>query len=165
MPSRYIRAVAGGGIIVIMTLALKTYDYNGAGMDVITKAIGGNAKYEAFIIKILFTSITIAAGFKGGEIVPAFFIGSTFGCVAGSLMGFDPSIAAAAGFVAVFCGVVNCPVASVMLSLEVFGSDNILIFALVCAISYMMSGYSGLYHEQKIAFSKLDEEKVDINTL
>ena len=165
MPSRYIRAIVGGGIIVILTLALKTYDYNGAGMDVITKAIGGDAKAEAFLIKIIFTSVTIAAGFKGGEIVPAFFIGSTFGCVAGSLLGFDPSIAAAVGFVAVFCGVVNCPVASVMLSLEVFGSDNILIFALVCAISYMMSGYSGLYHEQKIAFSKLDEEKVDINTL
>ena len=165
MPSRYLRAIVGGGIIVIFTMLLKTYDYNGAGMDVITKAIGGNARYEAFIVKIIFTSITIAAGFKGGEIVPAFFIGSTFGCIAGSVLGFDVQIAAAIGFVAVFCGVVNCPVASVMLSLEVFGSGNILVFALVCAISYMMSGYSGLYQEQKIAFSKLTEEKIDINTL
>ena len=164
MPSRYIRAFVGGGIIVLLTMVLKTYDYNGAGMDVITKAIDGEAKYEAFILKIIFTSITIAAGFKGGEIVPAFFIGSTFGCIVGSIIGFDPSVAAAAGFICVFCSVVNCPVASVMLSIEVFGSHNILLFALACAISYMMSGYSGLYSEQQIAFSKINEEKINKKT-
>ncbi len=165
MPSRYIRALVGGLIIVGLTYALGTRDYNGAGMDVITQAIGGSVKYEAFILKIIFTAITISAGFKGGEIVPAFFIGSTFGCAVGTVLGFDAGFAAAIGFVAVFCGVVNCPVASVMLSLEVFGGENILVFALVCAISYMMSGYSGLYREQKIAYSKLDEEEINQNTI
>ena len=165
MPSRYIRALVGGLIIVGLTLALGTRDYNGAGMDVITRAIDGSAKYEAFIIKIIFTAITISAGFKGGEIVPAFFIVSTFGCAVGTILGFDAGFAAAIGFVAVFCGVVNCPVASVMLAMEVFGHENILIFALVCSISYMMSGYSGLYKEQKIAYSKLDEEEINQNTL
>ena len=161
MPSRYVRAFVGGGLIVILTLIIGTTDYNGAGMDIIEKAIGGNANYEAFILKIIFTAITISAGFKGGEIVPSFFIGSTFGCVLGNLIGFDPGFSACLGFVAVFCAVVNCPVASVMLSVEVFGSENVIIFALVCAISYMMSGYSGLYKSQRIAYSKLSEERIN----
>ena len=160
MPSRYIRAVVGALIIVALTYALGTQDYNGAGMNIITDAIYGKAKYEAFLLKILFTAITISAGFKGGEIVPTFFIGSTFGCVLGSLIGFDSSFAAAIGFVALFCAVVNCPLASIILSIEVFGSENILIFALVCAISYMMSGYFGLYKSQEIKYSKLSEEKI-----
>ena len=132
-------------------------------MDVITRAIGGAVNWEAFLLKIVFTAITIAAGFKGGEIVPAFFIGSTFGCLAGSLLGMDAGFAAAVGFVAVFCGVVNCPLASTMLALEVFGSENILIFALVCAISYMMSGSFSLYKSQKIVYSKLDAHYIDID--
>jgi len=160
MPSRYIRAFAGALAIVALTYISGTRDYNGAGMDVITKAIGGEARYEAFLLKILFTAVTISAGFKGGEIVPTFFIGSTFGCVAGNILGFNPGVAAAIGFVALFCSVVNCPLASIILSIEVFGSQNILMFALVCAISYMMSGYFGLYKSQEIKYSKLNEEKV-----
>ncbi|MEE0943928.1 MAG: chloride channel protein [Clostridia bacterium] len=155
--NNYIRAFCGGVIILLLTLLLGTTDYNGAGMDIISNAMSGNARFEAFILKILFTSITIAAGFRGGEIVPSFFIGSTFGCIAGNIIGIDAGFAAAVGFIAVFCGVVNCPVASLILALEVFGSENILVFALVCAISYMMSGYFGLYKSQKFVYSKLSE--------
>lgn len=162
--NKYLRAFAGAVIIVLLTILVGTRDYNGAGMDVITRAIGGEVNWEAFLLKIVFTAITIAAGFKGGEIVPAFFIGSTFGCLAGSLLGMDAGFAAAIGFVAVFCGVVNCPVASTMLALEVFGSSNILIFALVCSISYMLSGSFGLYKSQKIVYSKLDAHYIDVNT-
>lgn len=162
--SRYIRAFVGGLLIVVLTYILGTRDYNGAGMNVINDAIGGKANYEAFILKIIFTSITIAAGFKGGEIVPAFFVGSTFGCIMGQVLGFSPSFAAAIGFVAVFCAATNCPTASLMLATEVFGGDDILIFALVCGVSYMMSGYSGLYKSQSIAFSKLSDELINKNT-
>lgn len=164
IPNVYLKAIVGGVIIVLLSLVLRTYDYNGAGMDVITKAIGGNANYEAFILKIIFTAITISAGFKGGEIVPAFFVGSTFGCVAGGLLGLDAGFSAAIGFVALFCGAVNCPLASVMLAIEVFGTDNLLPFAIACGISYMMSGYFGLYKSQKIAYSKLSYEEIDLNT-
>ncbi len=164
LPNKYLRAVVGGIIIVLLTFAVRTTDYNGAGMDVITRAMQGEARLEAFLLKIIFTAITIAAGFKGGEIVPAFFVGSTFGCVVGSLLGLNPAFGAAIGFVALFCGVVNCPIASVMLSLEVFGADAILLFAVACSVSFMMSGYFGLYKSQKIVYSKLDEERVDINT-
>lgn len=164
MPNDYIRAFVGGIIIILLTLVLRTYDYNGAGMDVITGALQGEAKWEAFALKILFTAITISAGFKGGEIVPTFFIGSTFGCVVGPLLGLEAGFGAAIGFIALFCGVVNCPVASIMLSIEVFGTEGILFFAIACGVSYMMSGYFGLYKSQKIIYSKFNEDMIDINT-
>lgn len=156
---KYTRAFVGGVMIIALTLLFGTYDYNGAGMDVVARAIGGEARYEAFLLKILFTAITISAGFKGGEIVPAFFIGSTFGCVAGSLLGIDAGFGAALGFVALFCGVVNCPVASIILSVEVFGAEGILFFAIMCAVTYMMSGYFGLYKSQEFEYSKLADER------
>ena len=161
MPNKFVRAFAGGAAIVLLTIILGTYDYNGAGMDVITRAISGEARWEAFALKIIFTAITIAAGFKGGEIVPAFFIGSTFGCVAGSLLGIDPGFGAAIGFVALFCGAVNCPVASLILSVEVFGAEGLVFFAIACGVSYMMSGKFGLYKSQKFVYSKIADEYVE----
>ena len=160
----FLRAFAGGAIIVMLTLLVGTRDYNGAGMDMITRAINGEANGEAFLLKIIFTAITISSGFKGGEIVPSFFIGSTFGCCAAPLLGIDPAVAAALGFIALFCGVVNCPVASILLALEVFGGEGMIFFAIACSVSYMMSGCFGLYHSQKIVYSKLDDEYVNLNT-
>ena len=157
LPNPYVRTVVGAALIVALTLVLGSTDYNGAGMNIITDAIGGNAKPEAFLLKIIFTAITISALFKGGEIVPAFFVGSTFGCVAGALLGLEPSFGAAIGFVALFCGVVNCPLASLLLALEVFGAEAIVYFAIACAVSYMMSGYFGLYKSQKFVYSKLHD--------
>ncbi len=164
LPNKYIRTLSGAVLLVLLTLLLGTRDYNGAGMDVITKALGGEARPEAFLLKILFTAITIAAGFKGGEIVPAFFIGSTFGCAISGLLGLDPGLSAAIGFIALFCSVVNCPVASLLLALEVFGAEGVLIFAVVCAVSFMMSGNFGLYKSQKIMYSKLDAHYTDTFT-
>ncbi|MBO4940631.1 MAG: chloride channel protein [Clostridia bacterium] len=163
-PNKFLRAFLGGAIIVVLTVLVGTYDYNGAGMKVIERALGGTASPWAFILKIIFTSITIAAGFKGGEIVPTFFIGATFGCFAGGLLGLDAGFGAAIGFVAMFCGVVNCPIASIILALEAFGSESIVVFAAVCAVSFMMSGYFGLYKSQRIVYSKLTEEYVDKKT-
>lgn len=159
--NQYLRAFAGGCIIVALTLLSGTRDYNGAGMDVIGRALSGDANVEAFILKILFTAITISAGFKGGEIVPAFFVGSTFGCVVAPLLGLDPAFAAAIGFVTLFCSVVNCPLASIVLSIEVFGTEGLLFFAMSCGISYMMSGRFGLYKSQKILYSKLNDEYIE----
>ncbi len=164
LPNMYLRSVAGAVIIVALTYAVGTYDYNGAGMDVIAKAMSGTAEYEAFALKLLFTAITIAAGFKGGEIVPAFFVGSSFGCAFGPLLlGLDAPMAAALGFVSLFCGVVNCPVASMILAIEVFGTEGILYFAVACGVSYMLSGNFGLYKSQKIVYSKLDAHYIDEN--
>ncbi len=159
----YLRGFLGGLIVVALTFLIGTFDYNGAGMNIIENAIGGSAKPEAFILKIIFTAITIAAGFKGGEIVPAFFVGSTFGCLMGNMLGIDPGIAAAVGFICLFCGVTNCPLASLILAIEVFGSEQIVIFALGCSLCYILSGYTGLYKSQKIMFSKTSDDYIDIN--
>ncbi len=161
--NKYLRTLAGSLIIVALTLIIGTRDYNGAGMDVITRALSGEADIWAFAVKIIFTAITIASGFKGGEIVPAFFIGSTFGCVMASVLGLPAGYSAAIGFVALFCGVVNCPVASVLLALEVFGAESVPVFAVVCGVTYMMSGYCGLYKSQKIMYSKLEAKYVNTN--
>ena len=108
----------------------------------------------------MFTAITISAGFKGGEIVPAFFVGATFGCVCGAALGLDAGFGAAIGFITVFCGAVNSPLASVMLSLEVFGASGILLFALACSVSYMMSGRFSLYENQTNLYSKIEDAEI-----
>ena len=162
-PNGYFRAVMCSIIVVLLTILVGTYDYNGAGMFVVERAMMGEAEPFAFALKLIFTAISLSAGFKGGEIVPAFFVGSTFGCVMAPLLGLDPAFGAAIGFVALFCGVVNCPIASLLLSVEVFGSDGILFFALSCGISYMLSGYFGLYRSQTIVYSKTSNEYVNRN--
>lgn len=151
----YLRAAAGGVLVVLATLLLGTRDYNGAGMELAAAAIEGTAVPWAFLAKILLTALTIGAGYKGGEIVPSFFIGATLGCTIGPLLGLDPGLAAAAGMVAIFCSVVNCPVASMFLSVELFGGSHLWLFGLVCGVSYLMSGYYTLYADQEIVYSKL----------
>ena len=160
----YLRAAAGGVVIIALTLLLGTTDYNGAGMDVIQRALNGQANGWAWLLKLLFTAITIGCGFKGGEVVPSFFVGAAFGCWVGTLLGLPPAFAAAIGLVAVFCGAVNCPIASVVLSVEMFGAEGMLYFAMACAISYVLSGYCGLYSSQTILYSKLRAEFINVRT-
>lgn len=156
------RVVIGGISLILLTYLSGGNEYNGSGMPVIHRALlEGQAFPAAFLWKMLFTSVTIGCGFKGGEIVPTLFIGATFGCTAGGLLGLSPMFGAAVGLIAVFCGVVNCPVASVILSVELFGSGGLPIFALSCAISYALSGYFGLYHSQHIVYSKLHPSFID----
>ena len=112
---------------------------------------------------MIFTVITLSCGFKGGEIVPTFFIGATLGCVLGPLVGLSASFGAALGLIGMFCAVVNCPIASLILSVELFGVNKIILFAIVCAVSYMMSGTYSLYSSQKIMYSKLEPEYINRN--
>ena len=164
IPNDFVRVLAGGCAIVALTLLLGTNDYNGAGMDVITRAIEeGVTRPGAFFWKLLFTAVTLGTGYKGGEVVPCFFVGATFGCFLGSLLGIPAGFAAAIGLVAVFCGAVNCPLASILLSVELFGSTELVYFALACGIAYMLSGYFGLYSSQKIMYSKLKAEFINIH--
>ncbi len=160
----YLRAAAGGLVIIALTYICGSTDYNGAGTAVISRAIAdGQAEPAAFLLKLVFTAITLGCGFRGGEVVPTFFIGATLGCVLGPILGIPAGFAAAVGLVALFCGAVNCPVASVILSVELFGSGGTVLFAVACAISYMLSGYTGLYSSQKIMYSKLRAEFIDIH--
>ena len=154
LPNPYVRIITGGVIVVILTLLVGDHRFNGAGMDMALKAVGGEADWYAFLMKMLFTAVTLSAGFKGGEIVPTFCIGATFGCVMGGLLGLDPGIAAALGLVGLFCCATNSPLASIVLSLEMFGGANLYLFALVCVVCFVLSGNSGLYASQIIEFSK-----------
>ena len=160
----YIRVAVGGALVVALTFLVGVRDYNGTGMSVISAAIAGTARPEAFLLKIILTAITLGAGFKGGEIVPAFFTGAVFGNVVGGLLGLGPSFGAGIGLIAVFCGVTNCPITSLILSLELFGADGFYFFALASAASFMLSGYHGLYRAQKIVYSKIRTEWIDRKT-
>ena len=160
----YIRIFIAGAVIVGMSLLLNTRDYNGAGIPIISKALQGEAVPYAFILKMIFTAITIEAGFRGGEIVPSFFIGATFGCLFGSIVGFSPSVCAAVGLISLFCGVTNCPITSILISFELFGADGIPYFLIAVAISYFMSGYYGLYHDQTIVYSKYKAKYINRHT-
>ena len=154
----YVRIFVAGILVAAGTTLLGTRDYNGAGTEVIVRALAGEARPEAFLLKILFTALTLEAGFKGGEIVPTFFIGATFGCTIAPLLGLDPCFAAALGMTALFCGVTNCPIASILLSFELFGGQGLVLFALCCSMSYMLSGHYSLYTAQRLEQDKFHLE-------
>ena len=155
--SPWVRIFAGGVLIAALTYAVGDHRFNGAGMDMALEAVAGHADWYSFALKLLFTAVTLAAGFKGGEIVPTFCIGATFGCVAGGLLGLDPGIAAALGLVGLFCCATNSPLASIVLSIEMFGGANLHLFALVCVICFVLSGNTGLYASQIVQFDKASE--------
>lgn len=158
----FLRIFCGGIILVILSSIFSSGDYNGSGMGVIFEALSGSSEWYDCLLKILFTAVTIGCGFKGGEIVPTFFIGATMGCFVGSIIGLDPGFAAALGLVATFCAVVNSPAASILMGVEMFGAEGLIYFAAACSISYMMSGYYGLYESQKIMYSKTKAEFINI---
>ncbi len=150
-----LRVVIGGIAIIGITLLIGMRDYNGGGAHTIVEALAGNARPEAFLMKMLFTAITLSSGFKGGEIVPSFFIGSTFGCTVAVLLGLDPALGAGLGLASVFCGVTNAPIASILLSIELFGAEYLPLMAVSIGVSYMLSGEISLYHQQHFAHPKL----------
>lgn len=162
--NKYLRVVVGGVIIVILTLLVGDQTYNGTGMNIIEQCIDGSVRPEAFILKIIFTALTLGAGYKGGEIVPSFFIGAGFGCLFGLLFGFSPTLCTAVGMTAVFCGVTNCPISSLLISFELFGYDAMPYFLLTISLSYMLSGYFGLYKSQRIVYSKYKTNYINKNT-
>ena len=153
-PNAWLRIAVGGALIAGMTLLVGDHRYNGAGMDMALAAVNGQADWYDFLLKLLFTAVTLSAGFKGGEIVPTFCIGATFGCALGGLLGLEPGIAAALGLVGLFCCVTNSPITAIILSIEMFGSTNLYLFAYVCVIAFVISGNWGLYASQIIQFSK-----------
>ncbi len=154
LPNPFVRILLGGAVITVLTLIVGDQRFNGAGMDMALKAVGGEADWYSFLLKLLFTAVTLAAGFKGGEIVPTFCIGATFGCVLGGALGLDAGICGALGLIGLFCCATNSPLASIILSVEMFGAENLYLFVLVCVICFVLSGRSGLYGSQIIRFDK-----------
>ncbi len=162
-PNEFLRVVAGSLLIIALTFVFGT-DYNGGGVSVIERIFEGHGvHYEAFLLKILFTAITIGVGFKGGEIVPTLFIGATLGATVGTVLGLDIGLSAAVGMVALFCGVTNCPLASIVLSVELFNGKGFVLCAVACVISFLLSGNASLYTGQRLIYSKLSDEEININ--
>ncbi len=157
----YVRIIVSSLMIILLTIILQTDDYMGAGVPVIQRAINGETDPLAFVWKIVFTALTLEAGFKGGEIVPSFFVGATFGCLFGHILGISPSLCAAVGMMSVFCGVTNCPITSMLIAFELFGYHGVPFFLLGISVSYLMSGYYGLYHDQTIVYSKYKTEYIN----
>ena len=165
IPNEWIRIVSGALLVILMAKVLGTTDYLGAGMDVVERAVmDGKVAASAFLLKIIFTAVTLGCGFRGGEIVPTLFVGATFGCLFGQITGLSPALAAACGMAAVFCGVTSCPISSMFLSFELFGFESMPFVLLTVAISYLESGYFGLYHSQKILYSKTKLKFINTHT-
>jgi len=154
----YLRIFAGGCLVIALSALMGTDLYLGSGIGIVEHILhhGEGVPPYAFFLKMVFTALTLGAGFKGGEIVPSFTIGAAFGCVAASLMGLPVELVAACGMVGVFCGVTNSPVTSLFVAFELFGFDAMPFYLVTIAVSYMVSGHYSLYHEQRILHSKAD---------
>ena len=167
LPDPRLRALVGGALVLLLSLldgGLSHQYYNGAGGNLVEAAVtagGMGVEPWAFLAKLLFTAVTLGAGFRGGGIVPTFACGATFGCVAAPFLGLSPSFGGAVGMVATFCGVTNCPLSSILLAYELFGGDGLPLYALAIAVAYRLSGYSGLYSEQQIIYSKRVPREID----
>ena len=153
--SRYVQIFIGGIIFIVINMLLGTKDFLGAGMPVIEMAVEGEVVWYAFFMKMLLTALCIGSGFKGGEVLPSLYIGATFGNFFAHIVGLPTSLAVACGMAGLFVGVTNCPIASLLIISELFGfKEGNIYFLLAITISYIMSGYFGLYSEQNIIYSK-----------
>ena len=158
----YVRIFVAGCIVILLTAVVGNTSYLGSGMGIIERIFHeGTTPNHTFLLKIVFTALTLGAGFKGGEIVPSFCIGAAFGCVVASLFGLPVTLVAACGMIGVFCGVTNCPITSLLISFELFGFEGMPYYLVTVAVSYMLSGYYGLYHSQKIMYSKTETNFVN----
>lgn len=157
----YVRILVVSIVIIAVSKLFGTTDYLGAGMQVIERAVKGEVVWYAFGLKMILTALSLGAGFKGGEIVPTFFIGATLGCLLGQICDISPSFGAAIGMISVFCGATNCPLASVFISFEMFGSEGAVYYMMAAAISYVISEYHSLYGEQTIVYSKITPEYIN----
>jgi H+/Cl- antiporter ClcA len=146
-----LRPVIGGVILIALTLVLNTQDYLGLGLPLIQQSLSGIGVITfAFLLKLIFTAITLGSGFLGGEVTPLFVIGATLGYSLGGLFGVDPAFMASIGFVAVFAGASNTPLACALMGMELFGGGSPLYLVLGCVIAYLASGHRGIYVTQRI---------------
>lgn len=161
---KYAIPAVGGVAIIALTLLLGTTDYlglgvttqNGAGNSLVNAFKPGGVDTFSWFWKIIFTVITLSTGFKGGEVTPLFFIGATLGNVIAMHTGMPVDLFAALGFIAVFAGATNTPLACTLMGVELFGAEHVLYFALACFIAYYFSGHSGIYTSQRVSVSKAD---------
>lgn len=154
------RPFAGGVAVVALTYVVGTRDYLGLSLPLLGDALAGGTGVVAgaFALKLVFTAITLGSGFQGGEVTPLFVVGATLGATLGTALDAPVPLLAALGFVAVFAGATNTPIACTVIGIELFGWDAAPWFALACAIAWQTSGGSGIYtsqHRQRWGFGAL----------
>lgn len=151
-----------GGIVIIVLAYIIGFDYLGLGVH--SNFPGAASLTGAFNIqgvhtwswfwKLLFTTITLSAGFKGGEVTPLFFIGAALGNTLGILLGLPIDLMAGLGFIAVFAGATNTPIACCIMGMELFGTQYTFLYLLVCFIAFYSNGLGGIYESQLIGGRK-----------
>ncbi|WP_160717149.1 voltage-gated chloride channel family protein [Chitinophaga solisilvae] len=157
--------VAGGLMIIALCYVAGTWDYLGLG--VMSKDPDGISVVNAFreggrindwswLWKLVFTAVTLGMGFKGGEVTPLFFMGAALGHTLALLMGAPVDLFAALGFIAVFAGATNTPIACTLMGIELFGGTHVLYFGVACFTAYYFSGHSGIYGSQRLVVPKYD---------
>ncbi|MGZ3772270.1 MAG: voltage-gated chloride channel family protein [Pseudobdellovibrionaceae bacterium] len=152
--SSLLRAFSGGLLIIVFSALLQSDRYLGLGLPVINASFLGPVPAYDFALKMLFTIVTLSSGFKGGEVTPLFFIGATLGNALTWVLPLPVSLLAGMGFVAVFAGAANTPLACTLMAFELFGSKPGVYMALACVMSYVFSGHTGIYHAQRIEVYK-----------
>lgn len=163
---RWLIPVVGGLTIIALTFILDTQDYLSLGVEnpdpngvsIMSSFQPGGAHNFSWLWKLLFTAITVGTGFKGGEVTPLFFIGASLGNIIATISGAPVDLMAAMGFIAVFAGATNTPLACTIMGVELFGGDNILYFAIACFTAYYFSGHTGIYKSQRLGEPKIKNE-------
>ncbi len=164
-----LRPVAGGLAVIALVSVCGTRDYLGLGVwspdpNALTIAsfFGPDVHPWSWALKILFTTVTLATGFKGGEVTPLFFIGAALGNALAGLLGAPVDLMAGLGFVAVFAGAANTPLACTLMGIELFGAPHAVPIAIACFVAYLCSGHSGIYLSQRIAVPKVATEDASL---
>jgi H+/Cl- antiporter ClcA len=161
-PSAPLRAALGGVIVIALVYLVGSRDYLGLGVQsndphavtVLSSFVAGGATPWSWWWKLLFTAVTLAAGFKGGEVTPLFFIGAALGNTLGALLGAPVDLFAGLGFIGVFAGATNTPLACTVMGIELFGAHHTVYFAAACFLAYYFSGHSGIYGSQRLGAAK-----------
>lgn len=149
-----LRPVVGGTIIALAVLLMGTTRYIGLGVPVIVESFEKQLPLYDFALKMIFTIITLSAGFKGGEVTPLFFIGATLGSALSLFIPLPFGLLAGMGFVAIFAGATNTPLACMLMGIELFGAECGVYVAIACVVSYLLSGHNSIYSKQKIGEAK-----------
>jgi H+/Cl- antiporter ClcA len=150
-----LRPALGGAVVIGLTLLAGTTDYNGLSLPLIERSVTGEAVFPlAFLLKIVFTAVTLGSGFMGGEVTPLFAIGSSLGAALAGPLGVDAGLLASVGFVAVFAGASNTPLACALMGMELFGGGGEVYLLMGCVIAFLASGHHSIYSTQRIGAHK-----------
>jgi H+/Cl- antiporter ClcA len=163
----YLIVFTGGLIVIGLVFLIGNTDYIGLGLrasreggvSILSAFDTGGAEWYSWALKLLLTAITLAAGFKGGEVTPLFFIGATLGNLLAWMLNAPVDLFAALGLLSVFAAATNTPLACTIMGVELFGAEHVVYFAIACFIAYAFSGHTGIYGSQKIDVPKFGHER------